>query len=113
MNALEEKIQLLGDWLKTQKNVADWENVLIGDESSLYGDGNLNIEKAKLKTIEEYSSTFEALLTKGFSWLNLSAVGVLDGDLIVCVETPNNSGSVPKEKTSINFSGSAIELNNG
>jgi len=40
----------------------------------------------------------------------LSAIGVLKGELIVCVEKPNKSGAVPPDKTSVNYSGSAVEL---
>ena len=110
MNGLEENIQLLGKWLKTQSNAAEWNSVLIGDESNLYDEGKLHINKEKLNTLNEYKPTFESLMNKGFSWLNLSAVGVLNGVLIVCVEKPRKSGTVPLGKTSVNFSGSAVEL---
>jgi len=110
MKGLEENIQMLEEWLKTQSNAIEWNNVLIGDESSLYNEGKLQIKKEKLNTLSAFKPIFKSLMAKGFSWVNLSAVGVLNGELIVCVEKPNDSGRVPQGKTSVNFSGSAIEL---
>lgn len=110
MKDLEDNIQQLAGWLKTQSTVADWSKVLVGEESDLYKNGKLSINEEKLKTIEQFKPIFESLLKKGYSWLNLNAVGVLNGDLIICVEKPNKSGSIPKEKLSINFSGSAVEV---
>jgi len=63
----------------------------------------LQIKKSDLKSIHEYSSTFHEQLNAGYSWINLSILGMYDNILLVVVELPNKiSGS---RRTSINFSG--------
>ena len=53
----------------------------------------------------DYRARFCELLEEGYSWLNLSASGVLDDWLILSVEWPQYGNSTPREYVSVNLSG--------
>jgi hypothetical protein len=62
-----------------------------------------------LKTVEAYAPRFERLLAAGYSWINLTALGVLDKHLLVCVELPREPVGIPAGRTSINLSGPPLD----
>jgi hypothetical protein len=68
-----------------------------------------DIPRSALKTVESYASKFERLLAAGYSWINLSALGVLDGHLLVCVELPREPVGIPAGRTSVNLSGPPLD----
>ena len=68
-----------------------------------------DIPRSALKTVESYATRFERLLAAGYSWINLSALGVLDGHLLVCVELPREPVGIPAGRTSINLSGPPLD----
>jgi hypothetical protein len=57
-----------------------------------------------MHSVTDYEARFETLLVTGYSWLNLSALGVFDGELLVCVELPRDSVGA-YGRTSVNLSG--------
>ena len=63
------------------------------------------IPRRALTTAEAYASRFEALLTAGYAWINLSALGVLGEHLLVSVELPREPVGIPAGRTSVNLSG--------
>ena len=68
----------------------------------------------KLRAPKAYEERFEQLLAKGFSWINLSYYGVLDGNGLVVVELPRETSTLSPRPTSVNFSGPpAIVANSG
>lgn len=59
--------------------------------------------------VSRFEERFRSLLTAGYSWINLSAYGLFRGDLIIGVELPNEPGGVPPGRTSVNYSGPALD----
>lgn len=63
------------------------------------------IDKSKIIDRYSYADRFDELLGAGYSWLNLSIIGILNEELIVGIEIPRESSGVPAGKTSVNMSG--------
>lgn len=106
MTTLQNHIEHLEDWLKENNPNSIWDGILIGDESDIYCEGKISSDlDNKLLTPSQYESKFISLLNGGYSWLNLSAVGISEGKLIICVEKPAHSSGLKSEQVSINFSG--------
>ena len=61
------------------------------------------IDAERFKTVEEYESRFGELMGSGYSWINLSYVGDLDGHAILSVELPATASGAPTP--SVNYSG--------
>lgn len=55
-------------------------------------------------SIEAYRPRFTELCTRGWPWINLSAVGLLDGALLLSIEVPNMEPGGSRW-TSVNLSG--------
>jgi hypothetical protein len=67
----------------------------------------LRIARPALRSPVDYTGRFEELLHQGYSWINLTAAGIVDGELIVIVEVPRTSGGVPADRVAVNLSGPA------
>ena len=110
MNELKDYIEGLEKWLLSNKPIPEWDTVLIGDESDFYQEGKLKIEIKLLSSIDGYEQKFTDLLNDGYSWINLSAIGVQNKHLLVCVEKPAYPSGAGKEQISINYSGALNAL---
>lgn len=74
--------------------------ILSGD----YGeDGCLRVPRARLLSNDEFSARFDQLVRGGYSWINLSYLGMHEGAAVVTVEVPHHAIGAPKP--SINYSG--------
>jgi len=51
----------------------------------------------------EFSEPFASLISEGYTWLNMSGLGLLGNTLIVSIEKPCSNSHCPQ--TSVNFSG--------
>ena len=67
------------------------------------------IPRSATRSIVEYERRFESLLALGSAWLNLSALGVLDEELLVCVELPRDPVGA-YGRTSVNLSEPPLDL---
>ncbi len=67
--------------------------------------GRAVVVVADLCTPEQYESRFDALMAKGYSWLNLTYGGLLDGKGLVLVEVPRGVPNRSGATTSVNVSG--------
>jgi hypothetical protein len=56
----------------------------------------------------EYRERFESLLDQGYSWINLNAAGIFDGNLLVVVEFPNYKSGIPRNKVPVIPSGPSL-----
>lgn len=87
-----------------------WDRVLLLDTSDprVRYDRGWTVPNDAFVTVVEFSPRFEALLLKGYSWVNLSAYGLFENDLIVGLELPRESVGVPAGLTSVNYSGPSL-----
>ena len=85
----------------------NWHRVLLLDTSDprVHRDHGWTVPKDVLVTVAGFAPRFEALLLMGYSWVNLSAYGIFDNDLIVGLELPREAVGVPAGLTSVNYSG--------
>jgi ADP-ribosylglycohydrolase len=56
-------------------------------------------------TLEDYRPRFEQLMDAGHGWINMSAVGVDDEMLLVTLEWPGYTNTIPRAYVSVNLSG--------
>ena len=111
MSLLTEHLARLEDWLRRSGEAPTWTGVRFV-ESSHYGPTD-TIPTSALRTVEAFEPRFEALFQAGYSWINLSALSVLDGALLVSVELPRDTSSVPHGLTSVNLSGPPLDSKTG
>jgi hypothetical protein len=67
--------------------------------------GYMRVPRTALRPMDEYRERFESLLGRGYSWINLKAAGIFDGNLLVVIEFPNYKSGIPRNKVSVNLSG--------
>lgn len=68
-------------------------------------EGRCRVKAAVLHSPEEYAPRFEELLTRGYDWINLTQVGIQDGQLIVRVELPQQTTAAAVGRTSVRLWG--------
>ena len=67
------------------------------------------IPKSALREFDEYERFFdENLLRQGYSWINLSLLGILKGDLLLTIEIPNYNNNLKFTHVNISHSNSQI-----
>ncbi|MGH7329025.1 MAG: hypothetical protein ACREJX_11810, partial [Polyangiaceae bacterium] len=110
----------LQQWLATCSGFPGWEDVRIieigrGPHYEKIGDGPhaWRVAESVLHTIDGYATRFDGLLGAGYSWINLSCYGILDGVAILAVELPREPVGAPRGKTAVNFSGPPQDVKNG
>jgi hypothetical protein len=80
-------------------------------ESSRIAHGRTDrIPRSALSTLEAFEPRFEELLSAGYGWINLSALGVMEDTLLVCVELPRDTTGVPRGRTQVVLSGPPIDV---
>jgi hypothetical protein len=55
-------------------------------------------------SFEHYENRFDEILNQGHSWVNMNFAGVLEGNLLIVIETPNYKNNTPREFVSVNLS---------
>jgi hypothetical protein len=65
-----------------------WECVMIGASLDLSATEQTTLSREDLVPADAFTERFAQLFSLGFPWINLSAVGVLRGALLVTVEVP-------------------------
>jgi hypothetical protein len=102
MKTLEEYFDSLSKWLSSH-GVPAWNNVLFSEDLRIDPFNKKSLNQSEFTSLTEFSDRFNELLKEGHNWLNLGALGILNGALIVSVEKPKfNAGSAT---TSVNQSG--------
>lgn len=86
-----------------------WNAVLVLDtkDPGVRYDRGWIVEPSALVTVAQFSPRWDALLTAGYAWVNLSAYGLFRKNLIVGVEFPSEPTGVPPGLTSVDYSGPA------
>jgi hypothetical protein len=82
-----------------------WKDVRITEEVE-YGDAGLPKRIGILCSVPDYRARFTELATRGWPWLRLQALGLLDDVLILHLERPAGP-PVGSKWTSINLSGAS------
>lgn len=67
------------------------------------GSGLPIVRRASLAKPAAYAVRFSQLVASGYSWLNLSFYGLLEGHPLIAVEVPRSGGTAAT--TSVNYSG--------
>jgi hypothetical protein len=105
MAELDEHLSRLKSLVDGISNMPPWTQVQIAVASDVSYSGPVpSVRADKLHTLESYRVPFQALLQAGHPWLNLTALGVAAGTLIVAVELPQTIPSF-EGRTSVNLSG--------
>lgn len=102
MKTLEEYFDNLSKWLSSHGG-PDWNDVFFSEDLRINPFKKISLKQGEFSTLSEFSVRFSELLEEGHNWLNLSALGVLNGTLIVGVEKPTKNAGSPT--TSVNLSG--------
>lgn len=66
------------------------------------------IPKSVLVLATDYEKRFDELLSKGYDWINMNAMGLLQNSFIVQIEFPLKSLNASRDKVSVNYSGPTI-----
>ena len=91
---------LVREWTPT----AEWREVRFIESSDVdYSEPVPCVSAAELMTMEAFERSFESAFHGGYAWVNLTALGVLDGLLVVALERPRATTGTPQ--TSVNVSG--------
>src|SRR3954468_20367689 len=90
-----------------------WEEIYIVEDKAINRHFESNqiseIPNSALHEFKNYENYFNNdLLRQGYSWINLSLLGVLNDDLILTIEIPNYNNHL--EFTHVNLSCSSLEI---
>lgn len=103
-------------FIREQCAAPEWENVFFAESSEIkyessdeLWDGYIRVPRMALMPMDEYCERFDALLDQGYSWINLNAAGIFDGNLLVVIELPNYKTGIPRNKVSVNLSGPSLK----
>lgn len=110
---LRKSFKRLIDFAKDNGFSQSWDKVYVVEDKSIKrffnSDQKDEIPKSALNDFSDYEKYFdENLLKQGYSWINLSLLGILNGDLILTVEIPNYNNQL--EFTSVNLSHSSSDV---
>ena len=102
MDLLDEHFDRLEQFLK-ERGVPEWDDVLFIEGLFVDVGSKQVIENSRFQNPNDFKVRFQTLVSKGYSWLNMSGLGLIGNTLVVSVEKPNKIH--PGTETSINFSG--------
>ena len=108
MNDLEKHLNQLVSFMKEWGAPSSWSRVLFVEDTSIVHGIPYLIPQSSLIPMSDYAARFDSHLDAGHSWINMSAVGILDDVLLVIIELPGCENNVPSDKVSVNFSGAAL-----
>jgi hypothetical protein len=108
MNDLEKHLNRLIPFMEQWGAPSSWSRVLFVEDTSIARGMPSLIPRHSLIPMADYAVRFDSHLGAGHSWINMNAAGILGDALLVVIELPRYINNVPREKTSVNFSGPAI-----
>jgi len=84
--------------------VPEWDDILLTEDVVWDAQSRRIVQLGELHTADDYRGRFTDLATRGWPWINLHALGLLNGRLILSIELPayEPTGASP---TSVNISG--------
>jgi len=106
MAQLSDFVQKLESFVRDWTPRTEWQAVRFIESSDVdYSEPVPRVSEPELMTLEGFQHQFESALRSGYAWVNLSALGVLDGSLVVALERPH--AATGALRTSVNLSGPA------
>jgi hypothetical protein len=106
MNHLKEHVErLLTLYVASLRDTHITENISIIENLFLEPNNQVVVSKSQLIDICSYTERFEYLKRVGYTWLNLTIIGILNEHLIVGIEIPKHVPSTLSNETHINLSG--------
>jgi hypothetical protein len=106
MNRLEQEVARLTTAMAHWQPSSSWRTIRFADAVDVrYTPHSVQIPQLALCAPEVYADRFEDHLRAGYSWINLNAVGVVDGVLIVLVELPHRPSGASYDRVAVNLSG--------
>jgi len=100
---LDWYISQLLSMAKSIDGAPDWDGILV-TEGLIASDENQKINRNDLYDHDSFNLRFKEIVTSGYTWVNLSIVGVLEGKLLISLEDTSSS-IVEGCSTSVNLSG--------
>ena len=111
MSDLDRHLQFLKTIIEGW-NAPSWSRILITENASVSYDPvsseKFCVSRAKLVEPEQYSSRFDELLDRGYSWIHLNVAGILEGALLIIIELPRQTCGAPRERVAVNFGGPTL-----
>jgi hypothetical protein len=104
-NSLAHHLRRLEAFLKNLPDAPEWSRVLIVERLGIAPGASTKVARSSLHDASNFAERFDEFARRGYSWINLSGSGVLNGALIVSVVTPTRSSGIPFEHVSVNLSG--------
>lgn len=102
MDLFDERLAELVSWVKSLDGCPEFEEVRLLDAR---GVDHGVAAKMSLRTPDDFAPRFGDLHARHLPWLNLRAVGVHDGRLVVLLESPADSTSNREEVTQVTLAG--------
>ena len=93
--------------IKADRKCPDWSEIKI-TENIRYEEHFAVVDWRQLNSVKDYQARFTELCMSGYTWINLTAIGIQKSILVVVVELPNNAVGCPKP--SINISGFSTQV---
>jgi hypothetical protein len=116
MSEIDAHFLSLTRFIKEECAASEWRNVFFAESAEIEYEptdevwgGYIRLKRMALKPMGKYRERFEALLDQGYSWINLNAAGIFDGNLLVVVELPNYKSGNPRNRVSVNLSGPSLK----
>ena len=100
---IDSCIEYFESWLTKELGLPAWKEVLVTEFVEFSADP-LKIEVGKCDSPDNYKERFQLLLSRGYAWINVSALGLMGETLVLHVEHPNQSQFISAE-SSVNLSG--------
>lgn len=88
--------------IKVDRKCPDWSEIKV-TENIRYEEHFAEVGWDQLISVKDYQARFTELCMSGYSWINLTAIGIQKSVLVVAVELPSNVVGCPQ--SSINISG--------
>lgn len=101
---MDELDSAVGRALATLKGEVSPETEVRLSEDVAYGSAGLPVRIGRLHSVAEFRARFSELVIRGWPWINVHAVGLLGGNLVIAIELPNRPPS-GASRTSVNVSG--------
>ncbi len=112
---LADHVSALFVWLREHHQVPAFDEIVVldtSDASVRYAAGWL-VPGSALRSVPEFSERFDRYLRAGYSWVNLSAYGLLGTRMVLGIELPRASVGARAGATSVNYSGPAMDASTG
>jgi hypothetical protein len=115
MSEIDAHFLSLTQFIRERCAAPEWGKVFFAESSAIEYEpsdevwaGYINVRRMALTPMDEYRERFESLLDQDYSWINLNAAGIFDGNLLVVVELPNYMSGTPRNKVPVVPSGPSL-----